>query len=126
MTLGKSIKIEAFDKANLKLVRTDIDQALQAIGAKYGISLRMGSGRFSPESATLKIEAKATGKVASDGFAKSMKALYNLTAGVPVNGKTLIDYKRSAHKYPFVYRDEITGKSYKCDRYTATRYFAPL
>jgi hypothetical protein len=49
-------KITAFDRKNLQALRTDIDAALKAVGDKHGISLKLGRGTFSAETATFKLE----------------------------------------------------------------------
>ena len=55
------MKIEQFDKTNLRFLSTDIQQALVVVGAKYGISLTYKGARYEPTNATLKIEAAIIG-----------------------------------------------------------------
>lgn len=44
------------DRTLLRLVRNDLDAALKTIGAKHGLIMKCGSGRFTETTATLKVE----------------------------------------------------------------------
>ena len=48
------MKIDQFDKTNLRFLSADIQQALVVVGAKYGISLTYKGARYESTSATLK------------------------------------------------------------------------
>lgn len=54
--------IKSFDRASLNLIRKDADAALAAVAAKYGISMKLGSLRFTESSFTAKLEAAIGGQ----------------------------------------------------------------
>jgi len=47
-------------KDMLKVVRSDINEALKSVGEKHGLSLELGSIKFTSESFDAKLSAQAT------------------------------------------------------------------
>lgn len=67
----------AIDRTLLRAVRADLDEALKTIGGKYNLLMKIGSGRFTESSATLKLEiadAEASPDATSPGEAKARAA----------------------------------------------------
>jgi hypothetical protein len=51
--------IKQFDRTNIRVLRSEIDQALAFIASKHNIEVRTGAGRFSSTNLTLKLELSA-------------------------------------------------------------------
>ena len=62
--------IKKFDKPTCKLVRADIDAAMAAVAAKYGIKLQSGRGTFGDTNFTLKLEMSVLDETGVDLKAK--------------------------------------------------------
>lgn len=118
------MKIEQFDRSNLKELSKDLSSSIEALSKKYGITIAVGNIRFSAGEATIKVIARATeSKVVSNLFATEMQTLYKLRANEEINGKTLIRHDRKKFKFPFIYHDRATGKTYKCSYEQAKKLF---
>ena len=102
-------KITKFDRPALRALRTDIDAALAAVGAKHGISVTAGHASFRDTNATFKLECALLN---SDGKAESkelvaLKECYpelvnkRITFGRGTNG-FIIGYNPRASQYPFL------------------------
>ncbi|KKM81366.1 hypothetical protein LCGC14_1330470 [marine sediment metagenome] len=102
-------KITEFNKPTLIALRTDIDAALDAVGAKHGISIKAGSARFTGDNATFKLECALLN---SEGIAESkelvaLKECYpelvnkSISRGRKLHG-TIIGYNPRAQQYPFL------------------------
>ncbi len=50
------MKITAFNKVNLALLGADMQAALAPVAAKYGLSVKKGTGRFTDRNYTTKLE----------------------------------------------------------------------
>jgi len=48
--------MKEFNRQNLKAFAADIDKAIKPIAKKYGVAFKAGSGRFSPDQFTKKLE----------------------------------------------------------------------
>ena len=59
--------ITEIDRNVLRVLRPELDAALEAIGAKCGIELKIGHGSFSPTHFTFKLEGVISGEVDADG-----------------------------------------------------------
>lgn len=63
------MEIETFDQKNLRLLRTEIDNALKSIADKYNIQIKAGNASYSSsgETATFKLElaTKKNGNIAN-------------------------------------------------------------
>ena len=109
--------ITTFDRTNLKTLRSDIEAAVAAVGSAHGISLTLGSARFSSNNVTMKLE----GSIISNGTVKTKGAIaldrfYPKLVGKVVkmsNGKKgkVIEYHSRKSKFPFIV--EVGNKRYK-------------
>ena len=112
--------ITTFDRANLKKLRSDIEAAVATVGAAHGISLTLGTARFSSDNVTMKLE----GSIISNGTVKTKGAIalerfYPKYVGKLVkmsNGKTgkVIEYHSRKPKFPFIV--EAGNKRYKLSK----------
>lgn len=55
-------KINQFDKTNLRALRVDLQNALDIIGAKYGIAMKAGNASYQANSANWKLELATIGE----------------------------------------------------------------
>lgn len=96
--------VKTFDRANLKTLRADIDQALAAVAKKHGIDLSIGGIRFDANEFTTKITGAT--KAASAKEAAE-------TAGVPagVNPTWVKSFK--SHCILFGLKPADLGKTIK-------------
>ena len=102
-------KITKFDKPTLRALRTDIDAALAAVGAKHGISVTAGSASFRDTNATFKLECAMLNSagVAESKELVALKECYpelvnkRITFGRGTNG-FIIGYNPRASQYPFL------------------------
>ena len=104
-------KITKFDKPTLRALRTEIDLALAAVGAKHGISVTAGSASFRDNSATFKLECALLNSagVAESKEMVALKECYpelvdkqvTLSRGTGLTG-FIIGYNPRAQKYPFL------------------------
>lgn len=105
------MSISKFNKANLRLLRADMNKALDAVAQKHGITIKAGNARFTENNVTFKIEA---GIIGNDGIAKSreriaLEKLYPQYADkvVKLMGKRgavsgkVVGYNSRAKRYPF-------------------------
>ena len=117
-------KINEFDRTNLRLLRDDVESALNAVGKKYGIDLRLGTGRFSSENVTFRLEGSV---IRAEGVVTREAAEFRQYAdllGLEASdlGKTftqggrrfeITGAKLSSRKYPILARNVLNGKVYK-------------
>ena len=108
----------------LKLLRTDIDKALEPIVKKYGLSsIKAGNASYSSNSFTIKVEGVLDGNAKSEQDAK-MSNYYAGMLGLPkdIVGKrfiqqgtefevVLIDPKKP--KFPVIAKRSFDGKMFK-------------
>lgn len=116
--------IQNFDRQNLKQLRADMDAALAAVQAKHGITISMGSMRFSADRVTCKVEANTNVQTVT-----SDNTVVTPTAGISTalqramqqngiarttgrKGEVLTGYTASRPKYPFSYQT-VRGTRYK-------------
>jgi hypothetical protein len=103
--------ITVFDKTNLRSMQIPIELALQAIETEFGISVKLGNARFTPDNATFKLELSTLN---ANGQAVTKEAndlkTYGTLYGLPANalGQTFIEYGK---------KFEITGLRTKASRY---------
>lgn len=119
------MNIQLDNREHLKLLRREMQEALNAVAAKNGISLHVGSISFSHESAKIKVEAKSGNAVGKSRYALDFERHYaqfgfqstDLQRTFSINGNTyfLEGLKPSASKFPVVGRS-ITGKLFKFSR----------
>lgn len=119
-------KIKQFDKQEVRRIRVAIEDALEKVGNQYGVQIKGGSGSFSSNNLTLKLEASIVGE---NGEVKSKESetfkLYAKMYGLdPTDlGKTFTTFSNKtfeitglmtrSRKYPIIVKDVITGKGFK-------------
>jgi hypothetical protein len=116
-------KINTFDRTNLRLLRDDVQSALNAVAEKYGIDLRLGTGRFASENVTFNLEGSVIG---AEGVVTREAAEFRQYADVLALeasdlGKTfqyrgqpyeIVGARLSNSKYPVLAKNR-NGKVYK-------------
>lgn len=115
-----------FDKANLAVIRSELNALLAEFGKKHGIEMGVGRIKFSDfdfeAQVTAKIEGQQTFKeIQSDKNLEFVMRMHKLKAD-GVGNRTLISYKAANHKYPFIYEHE--GWRFKCSIEQAKMYFS--
>jgi hypothetical protein len=120
--------IQQFDRKNLKALRQDMNAALKAIEAQYGIQINVGNASFSDNEVTFKTKCNTIGE---GGKAQTKEAnqwkLYAELNGVgqfsvgdriTIQGQvfTIEGWNSRAKKAPVMIKDIATGKSYKCPK----------
>ena len=120
--------IQQFDRKNLKALRQDMNAALKAIEAQYGIQINVGNASFSDNEVTFKTKCNTIGE---GGKAQTKEAnqwkLYAELNGVgqfsvgdrvTIQGQvfTIEGWNTRAKKSPVMIKDVATGKSYKCPK----------
>ena len=122
--------ITQFDKRNLQALRVEMDNALQAISNKYGITIKAGNASYSGNECTFKVKLNTTG---TDGTvitkeAKTWDLYKGLTHGpldglkhlsvgdkITISGNTYIlsGFNTRARKAPVNFKNSA-GAGYKC------------
>ncbi len=113
-------------RALLKTIKSDAEEVLASVAKKHGVKISFGSGSFTPDNATLKMEIASFG---DDGQAKTKEArdfernaevLYGLKpedlgAIFTLNGREwrLVGAKPRSPKYPFLAECTKSGKVFK-------------
>lgn len=130
------MNITAFDRPNLKVLRTAIDAALKSVADEYGISLAAGNAKYAPDGSTVtfKLEGAvktAMGEVASKeaSYFKQYATMHGLTPEhlnktFVSRGETykLIGYNPKAPKRCFIIED-TRGKRFVCPEEMIQRAF---
>lgn len=127
------MKIKAFDTANLKLLRAELEPLLDELGQKYGIVLTIGRIGYSPsnfkaslEGAVLSEDGTAETREAQDF--KAMAEFYGLKP--EYLGKEFVSnnkrfrvsgLKPRSPKYPVLAVDVVSGTVYKFPADTVKR-----
>jgi hypothetical protein len=121
-------KITSFDKQNLPQLRAEINAALEAIGAKFGVSLQAGNASFQATNATFKLvcqvgEDKSIGDLKDEKAAAALKAFQPLYfRDLPLDkhykmGNDVFEitgYNTRGRTQPMQIRSIKSGKGYKC------------
>ena len=117
--------IQTFNRPNIKGLRNEIDEALDRVAKKYGITISAGNCSFSGNEANfkLKLNTKGTdGTVITDesrywDMYKSRTNCSHLKVGdkITIQGGTYIltGYNTRARKAPIQFKDRF-GNNYKC------------
>jgi len=118
------LKVSKFDKFTCQVLRNELRAVLtKHLGENANLEFIIGNMKFLDESAEIKLTAKVKGgKTAEEKSAEKMAKLLGLTTE-PRNGKQLVKYNPRSYKYPFVYKNLLDGKNYKCDEHRAKLYF---
>jgi len=118
-------KVKQFDKANLKMLRVEMNKELQSVAKKYGITIDVGNASFSSNEVTFKVNANT---VESDGTVITKesqswdrhKGFYNLshlnvgdTITIQGSPYTLSGFNTRARKAPVNFKNSA-GAGYKC------------
>lgn len=111
------------EKATLKLIREDINKALEEVAKKYDMTMKLGNISYDELGFTGKVLAQLNeidGKQPSQVNFEKYCELYGLQATdynkeFNRNGKTFIvkDIKTTSRKYPVICECKQDGKSYK-------------
>jgi hypothetical protein len=117
------MKIDSFDRTNLRLLSDDIKTALTAVAANYGITLQYKGARFSPDNVIIKIEGSTIGSGGvvntreRDNF-KLYASMYglketDLDKEISYAGKkyVIIGLNTRRSKYPIVAKRVADGKT---------------
>ena len=117
--------ITQFDKRNLQALRVEMDNALQAISNKYGITIKAGNASYSGNECTFKVKCNTK---ATDGTVitkeamdwdrhKGFHGMDHLSVGdnITIQGTTYIlsGFNTRARKAPVNFKDTL-GRGYKC------------
>lgn len=121
-------KITQFDKSNLPALRTEINEALKALGEKYGISLQAGNASFQSNNATFKLvcqvgEDKSIRDLKDDKAASALSLYqkmsfpdlrldFNYQIGKDVFKIT--GYNTRGRTQPMLIENVKTGSKHKC------------
>ena len=117
------MKITSINRESLRLINNEIDKAIQAVGDKYGISIKTGNASFSPDTATTKVIISV---ISEDGTVKTPEVkdfdLYKNVFGIKKNlydtftfqgdSYTIVGIKASSRKYPVIGK-RADGKEFK-------------
>ena len=117
--------IKAFNRANIKGLRNEIDEALDRVAKKYGITISAGNCTFSGNEANFKLKLNTIGDNGTVitresqmwDLYKSRTNCSHLSIGDKItiqgNSYTLSGYNTRARKAPINFTDN-RGRGYKC------------
>ena len=117
--------IKAFNRANIKGLRNEIDEALDQVAKKYGITISAGNCTFSGNEANFKLKLNTIGDNGTVitresqmwDLYKSRTQCSHLNIGDTItiqgNSYTLSGYNTRARKAPINFTDS-RGNGYKC------------
>jgi len=117
--------IKAFNRANIKGLRNEIDEALDRVAKRYGITISAGNCTFSGNEANFKLKLNTIGEggtvITQESqnwdFYKSRTNCGHLNIGdkITIQGSTytLSGYNTRARKAPIQFKDS-RGNGYKC------------
>lgn len=89
--------MKKFERADMTTLRADIDEALEAVAKKHGISLKAGSAKFSPISFKMTIEGEVLDEAGASAEAKAEWGFY----------RTMFGFEASDFGRQFAYKREI-------------------
>ena len=116
-------KIQSFDKATLRALRSEMEAVLEKYGKKAGVQFTVGNMRFSDAEVDIKVNAKVQGaKTRTDAMLEMIVKNEGLKM-TNTRGDRLVAYKSRSPKYPFVYESR-DGKRYKTTTAQAKMLFA--
>ena len=127
--------IKAFNRANIKGLRNEIDEALDRVAKKYGITISAGNCTFSGNEANFKLKLNTIGEGGTVitresqnwDFYKSRTNCGHLNIGDTIqlqgNSYTLTGYNTRARKAPIQFKDS-RGNGYKCSIAMLNQYNA--
>jgi len=127
--------IKQFNRANIKGLRNEIDEALDQVAKKYGITISAGNCTFSGNEANFKLKLNTIGEGGTVitresqnwDFYKSRTNCGHLNIGDTIqlqgNSYTLTGYNTRARKAPIQFKDS-RGNGYKCSIAMLNQYNA--
>jgi hypothetical protein len=116
------MNITTLDKHTLKLIRTEIDKALN--GAIEGVEFSAGNCSYSGNIATFKLEVKIEGAESREmQDLRRYASLYGINLDKPHPTYTLVGYLPRSSKYPFLVTKAGSTGTYKISVEMAKRYF---
>lgn len=125
--MNTTTQVTVLNRNNIGALRADIDAALAAVGAKWGMQIKSGACRFSDKAAQFKVEAAVIGE-GGEACTKELndlkvilrrmgiseeKGLAEIRMGFPTKPYKLVGYRSKQFKYPFIAKDLTDGKLYK-------------
>jgi hypothetical protein len=125
-------KVNSFDRANIRQINAEIENALSAVAQKYGVEINLKNTRFSTDNYSTKIEVctlnngNVMTKEAIDfNRYKNIKGI-NAELGDAFNYQgdifTITGYKSRSSKYPILAVSNNNGKTYKFPISLVNRY----
>ena len=117
--------IKQFNRTNIKGLRNEIDEALDQVAKKYGITISAGNCTFSGNEANFKLKLNTIGEGGTVitresqnwDFYKNRTQCTHLNVGDKItiqgNPYTLTGYNTRARKAPIQFKDS-RGNGYKC------------
>ena len=114
-------QFNAFDRASLKALRSEMEAVLQKYGMGANLEFTVGAMKFSQSDVEIKVTAKVQGaKTFNDVVLESWVKALGLV--MEKNGARLVRYDTKKFKFPFIY--EKGGKMFKTTEYHARQMFA--
>ena len=119
------MKVQQFTRVNIKGLRNEIDEALDQVAKKYGITISAGNCTFSGNEANFKLKLNTIGEGGTVitresqmwDLYKSRTNCSHLSIGDKItiqgNSYTLSGYNTRARKAPINFTDN-RGRGYKC------------
>ena len=129
------MKVQQFTRVNIKGLRNEIDEALDQVAKKYGITISAGNCTFSGNEANFKLKLNTIGEGGTVitresqnwDFYKSRTNCGHLNIGDTIqlqgNSYTLTGYNTRARKAPIQFKDS-RGNGYKCSIAMLNQYNA--
>jgi len=125
-------KVNSFDRANIRQINAEIENALSAVAQKYGVEINLKNTRFTTDNYSTKIEVCTL----NDGTVMTKEAIdfnryknikgINAELGDAFNYQgdifTITGYKSRSSKYPILAVSNNTGKTYKFPISLVNRY----
>ena len=115
-------KLTEFNKTNLKKLRADMDNAISAVGEKYGIEIKGGNWSFSGSTVTMKFEGSIEGAQTAEMLAIEMYSEMDTGTEIKYGDEfdfksnvgiaKVVAYKTRSPKYPFIV-ESSDGSRYK-------------
>jgi hypothetical protein len=101
-------EINQFNSLNLRQLRASLDSSLKDIEKEYGVTISLGTMRFSSDETNVKLTVRTKeGIINQQDFPNSG---VKFTANGVIY--TVVDFKPKSYKYPYVGVDQ-KGKRYK-------------
>ena len=129
------MKVQQFTRVNIKGLRNEIDEALDQVAKKYGITISAGNCSFSGNEANFKLKLNTIGEGGTVitresqmwDLYKSRTNCSHLSIGDKItiqgNTYTLTGYNTRAKKAPIQFKDS-RGNGYKCSIAMLNQYNA--